>query len=46
MMLLELAHNIFGSVEFGSEFLIEIIMFIFVLDVFRVCISFAKGVGR
>lgn len=45
-MLLELAHNIFGSVEFGTDFLVELIMLIFVLDVFGVCVSFAKGVGR
>ncbi len=45
-MLLNLAREIFGSVEFGTDFLIELIMLIFVLDIFGVCISFAKGVGK
>lgn len=45
-MLLELAQQIFGSVEFGTDFLIEVVMLIFVLDVFMVCISFIKGVGK
>lgn len=45
-MLLELARDIFGSVEFGTDFLIEVVMLIFVLDVFQLCISFYKGVGK
>ncbi len=45
MSLLDIAHTIFGSTEFGSDFLIELVVFVIMLHFIDVVGNLAKGSG-
>lgn len=42
MSLLELAHSIFGSIEFGSDFLIELTMLMIIFTFFELVAAFTN----
>lgn len=43
MMLLDLAKSMFSTVDFGPEFLEEVIMFVMILELLQVLIDMLKG---
>ncbi len=45
MSLLDIAHTIFGSSEFGSDFLIELVVLVIILHFIDIVGDLAKGRG-
>lgn len=45
MSLLDLAKTIFESEEFGSDFLIELVTLVIILQLFQIVADMAKGKG-
>ena len=44
--MLELAQELFGNIDFGTDFIIVFFTFILMLEVFDSIVDIAKGVSR